>query len=199
MNSYSEPSARYLTLRDEALHDLLGHIDRDCESDTHITAGLRNDRGIDAHHFALKVYQGAAAVARIDSGISLDEVLILTSTGEGAPFRGNDSCRNRIIEAETCAGGHDPLTDLKLVGISELRRFRQAFFDFYLNHGEIGARVASDYLRLHGLLVAEPNRYFISISDDVVVREDVSLLVNDYSCTQSTLRSGNHLVHEVFA
>ena len=62
-------------LVDELIHDRLGCVAGNGESDALRAAALRLDRGVDADDSAFQVDKWAAAIARIDGGIRLQKVV----------------------------------------------------------------------------------------------------------------------------
>ena len=52
-----------------------------------VAAAGRSDGGVDADHFAVQIDQGAAAGARIDGGVGLQEVLDADLVAEARPGR----------------------------------------------------------------------------------------------------------------
>ena len=51
------------------------HVRGDGEADSFVVARIAGDAGVDADHFALQVDQRPAAVAGIDGGVGLQEIL----------------------------------------------------------------------------------------------------------------------------
>ena len=71
-------------------------------------------RGVDADDVAARVEQRAAAVARVDRGVGLDQVVEVAALDVDAPAeRGDDAARDRVGElAERAADGDRLLADL---------------------------------------------------------------------------------------
>ena len=88
--------------------DLLGHVDRDRKPDP-LTGG--DDGGVDAHDLPLQVDQGAAAVAGVDGGVGLDEVVIGARADHPA-FGADDSGGHRLFQSEGTSDGHHPVAHL---------------------------------------------------------------------------------------
>ncbi len=80
-----------------------------------------HDGGVDADHLSLKIEQGAAAVARVDGGVGLEEVVI--GTGADNPALGADNpLGDGMTQAKGVAHGHDPVSYLDGVGIPQLQK-----------------------------------------------------------------------------
>ena len=72
---------------DELVGDDHHHVDRNREADAFVAAAGAGDGRVDADHFAAEVEQRAAAVAGVDGGIGLQEVLELTPSSPSSRSR----------------------------------------------------------------------------------------------------------------
>src|ERR1700722_18244415 len=72
----AQPSTNDLGSALQIRIELVRPVGGNGESDAAEYAGLAGDRGVDADDFAVNVYQRSAAVAGIDRGVDLNEVLI---------------------------------------------------------------------------------------------------------------------------
>src|SRR5262249_41171138 len=61
---------------DQRMHDVLGVVGGNGESDPVVAAGARCDGRVDADDFALEIDQRSAGVAGIDGGIGLQKVFV---------------------------------------------------------------------------------------------------------------------------
>src|SRR5262245_46295814 len=92
----------------ELRSDLFGHVDRDRESDS---LSRSDDRRVDTHDLAFCVDERATAVARVDRGIGLNEIVIGSGTNHsslGADNTGGHS----LFQSKWTADGNDPTTHL---------------------------------------------------------------------------------------
>src|SRR5260221_7239348 len=97
----------------------------DSEADTRRLANSRLNRRVHANQFTLGIQQRPARIARIDSGIGLDDqrdaigscCARLCSTAEGTPNRADNAVRHAAAEAERIADGDGAFTDTYFVGI----------------------------------------------------------------------------------
>ena len=117
-------------------------------------AGL-DDRGVDADDPAAAVDERAAAVAGVQGGVGLDDVVHQVA-GDAAqrPAQGaDDAGGDGRFEAERAADGDDELADAQLRrvaerGVGQARRLG-------LDDGEVGPRVGADDAAGQLLAVAE--------------------------------------------
>src|SRR5574342_458904 len=91
--------------------DRLREVHRDGEPDADRAAALAEDRRVDADRLSATVDQRSAAVAWIDGGVGLDEVVVRAATDDPAG-PAHDPGRHRLLEPEGVPDGHDRLTDL---------------------------------------------------------------------------------------
>src|SRR5439155_12615857 len=95
-----------------------GHVDGNGETNA---LGRLDDSRIDADDLAGGVHEGSAAVARVQGGVGLDDI-VNQVPGDGAegPAQGADHAgSDRRFEAEWTADRHHQLTDAELGGIAE--------------------------------------------------------------------------------
>jgi len=117
----------------------------------------------------------------IDRGIGLDRVV------DGEPVGGlhlalegaDDAGRHRLLEPERAADRKDTVTDCELGRGAELQRGEERGGRVHLKNCEIGGRVGAHHGRVVGLAVRERHRGGLGSVDDVVVRNDVTLLEDE--------------------
>src|SRR5439155_11336198 len=119
--------ARHLALVLELAVNELRLVGGDSESDPLEPARAAGDRRVDPDHFAVQVHQRAAAVARVDRGVNLDEVLIAVATEDARAMliglaieRADDPVSHRSDVTERRTEGHDPVALLKLGAVTPL-------------------------------------------------------------------------------
>ena len=98
-------------------NDLFDIVDGNGEADA---LAARIDGGVDADHLAAEVEERPAAVAGIDRGVGLDEVVV-GARADGAAFGADDSEGDRVAEAERIADGDHVFADAERVARSERR------------------------------------------------------------------------------
>ena len=108
---------------DELVGDDHHHVDGNREADAFVAAAGAGDGRVDADHFAAQVEQRAAAVAGIDGGVGLQEVLILHAVVAqlqvAAALGADDAVGDGVAQAEGAADGQHEVADVELAGIAE--------------------------------------------------------------------------------
>ena len=139
------------------------------------------DLGVDADHLAARVEQRAARVAVVDRGVGLDRVVDREAVRRlHLPVQGaDDAARDGLLEPEGAADRDHAVADLHAARVAERERVKKRLRRVDLDHGEIGRRVGADDRRLVGVAVPEPDRHRLRAVDDVVVRDDVAVRVDD--------------------
>ena len=125
--------ALFLQLRDHRL----GHVAGGGKADA-LAGG--QDGGIDAHHFALEVEEGTAAVAGVDGGVGLEEVIIRTGADDPA-LGADDPLGDGMAQAEGITHRHDPVAHPYGLGIPQLQEGQVRGRVGDLNQGQIGLGV----------------------------------------------------------
>ncbi len=126
------------------------------------------------------VQERPAGVAVIERGVGLDRVVDRGAVrGDDLPLeRAHDSGRDRAVLAERVADRDDGVADVHQVRVAELQRRQRARLGLDLEHRDVGARVAADDRRGQPLVVGEADVHARGALDDVVVRDDVTGLVD---------------------
>ncbi len=150
------------------------------ETNTLECAAAGVDGGVDADYFAGHIDERAAGISGIDGGVGLNEALELVAD-VGAIFRANDSGGDGGIQSEGAAKGQDPIADLYTVGIAELSS-GEFVVGVNFDDGEIGVFVDADYVGvvMSGIAI-DGDLNFCGLVNDVIVGEDETFFVNDYS------------------
>src|SRR5581483_10514915 len=100
------------------------HIDRQREADAFRAASAGRNHGVDANHFAADIQQRSPAVAGINGGVGLDEMLegpraeLRRTASDGA----DDARRDRRLQAERRPDRDRPVSHLHRVGIGDRDR-----------------------------------------------------------------------------
>ena len=121
----------------------------------------------------LQVEERAAAVAGVDRGVGLDEVVV-GAGADGAVLGADDAHRDGVAEAERVADGDDVLADAQRVARAE-RGGGQVLGAVELEHREVEPLVAAHDLGVELALVGELDLHLVGAFDDVRVGDDVAL------------------------
>src|SRR6185437_54700 len=110
-NSDAQPGAGHFAVRNQFPGNLFCQVAGNGETD----AGAQTaDQRVDADHLAVDVHQRSTAVARVDVGIRLDEILIhgraFLSVDDVAALGADVPERNAIVEAERRSDGDGKFT-----------------------------------------------------------------------------------------
>ena len=176
---------------DDRVVHLHSSVDRHGETNALVAAAPARDHGIDTDYFAVDVQQRPAAVTGIDRRIGLNKVL-KTATGvvavrHIASERANDTRRDSRIETERRTDRHSPVPYLDGVGVSDLRGHQILFID--VDHREIGVGIGANHGGgIFGHIVVELHGDLGRFLDHVVVRQNVSVLIDHDAGTQSFAR-----------
>ncbi len=169
-----------LKLADDGLHGLGRHRKADADR----AAGGRDDRGVDADHFAFEIEQRAARVAAIDGGVGLD-VVVIGAGIDVAVARRHDAGGDRAAQAERVADGDDPFAEAKRIGVAELHRLeRLGRLD--PQHCQIGLLILADNLGLEPRAVGQDHVDLVGFGDHVVVGDDDAGRIDDEAGTERT-------------
>ena len=121
--------------------NVLGGTDGNGETDS---LGRGDDGGVDADHPAASVDEGAAAVAWIQGGVGLNDVVdqVSSDAAQRSAQRADDAGRDRGIEAIGTADGDDQLSDAQIGRVAEGRIGQRRSLG--LHHGQVGPGIGAD-------------------------------------------------------
>ena len=86
-------------------------------------AALRVDEGgVDADELSVDIQERAAAVARVDRRVGLDEILVSFGVDARPAQRADDPGRDRLPDPKGIADCDHEITDLHLIGIPQRQR-----------------------------------------------------------------------------
>ena len=98
-------------------------VDRDREADALVAARGAGDGRVEADDFAAEIHERAAAVAGVDRGVGLNEVLpveLVVAQIEIVPALGaDDAAGDALAQAERAADGQHEVADLERVAVAE--------------------------------------------------------------------------------
>jgi hypothetical protein len=174
LDLHPQPAARHTAAVPQLLDDALGEVDRDGETDP-LAAG--NDGRVDAHHFAPHVEQGAAAVAGVDGGIGLDEIVVWTRS-DGAALGTDDAGGDGLLKTEGTAHGHDPLSYGQGIRIPQFQG-GEAIGTLDADEGQIRVGITPYDLGSVLLAAGKADLDFIRRFDDVVVGHDIAVFTDN--------------------
>ena len=123
------------------------------------------NHGVDGNDFAIKIDQRAAAVAGIDAGVGLDEILVRVTLGfplEGTSLGADMAKSDAVTQGKRRADGQHKFPHSRAVGIAQLGRRQARGLD--LNHGNVRFRVGALDFPVEGSSVLEPHRILSAFS-----------------------------------
>src|SRR5208282_2395104 len=122
-----------------------------------------------ADYVAVEIHQRPAAVAGIDRGIRLDEILAV-GNADPAILRTDDAGRDRAFQSERLAEGQHPIADLDLAAVAKPGG-RKGACTFDAQNGQIGFRVGFDIDGLELPDILQPDHDLAVACNDVPVCE----------------------------
>ena len=145
------------------------------KADTDVAAGLTEDRGIDADHFAVGVDQRSAAVAGVDRGIGLNEIVVGTGA-DHPPLGADDSRGDGMFETERIADRHHPIADVQLARVAELGKGQIAAGATDLDQGQVGAIVLADQARFMLAVIRQFDFDRVGAAHDMITGENLTIV-----------------------
>ena len=179
MNRGAEETAYNVAVVDDLIHHALGKIDGNRKTHALIAAAAGKNGGVDADEFALGVDQRAAGIARVDSGVGLDEIFVVLNAEIGAAGGADDAHGDGLADAEGIADGESEIADFYLGRIAERNGGEMVGVDF--QHGDVGLGIAADDVGGEFTLVAQGNFDVGGAIDHVIVGEDVAVGADDHA------------------
>ena len=165
--------AVFLEFLDHASHE----VDRDGEADALGGRVLRQDRRVDPDQFAVGVDQGATRIAGVDRRIRLYEILERRELERRAAGGADDALRDGLREAVRVANRQHHVADPEPPGTAEADCRQGMSID--LQECEVGLCVQANDLRSHKSAVTELDLDLRGVHDDVPVRDQVAVRVDD--------------------
>ncbi len=126
-----------------------------------------------------QIDERSAAVARIDGGVGLQEILVHVHVQPGAPLGADDAVRDRTGQSEGRADRQHAIADLHRVGVAEFQRLKAGVLDIEHNDGDIGAAIAADVLRRELAAVQQIDHGSLRPFDDVIIGDDDAGRIGD--------------------
>jgi hypothetical protein len=175
---------------DQLIADPFGDVRGNGEPDAVVAAAGRSDGRVDTDDLTPQIHQRAAAVAGIDGGVGLQEVLAIGELS-GPPLAADDPLRDGHVETERAAECQHPVADLHRPAVAEFDGLqRSGVLD--ADDGDIGAGVGLDVGGDELTAVVQPDAHLIRSGHHVVVGHNHAVRVDDEP-TASRLAAGLHL------
>ncbi len=173
-----DPTANHTAMRDDIGEHAAHHVDRDREADAFHAEVLGDDRGVDADEGAARIDERPARVAKVDGRIRLDEVLQGRDAELLAARCADDAVRHRLRQPDGIADREHDVAYFELVGAPEGGDGQRA--EINLENGQVRVRIAPDDMRVGDPAVGELHSDRVGVRDDVMVRDDMTALVDDH-------------------
>ena len=178
----AEPAALHRAVLDQVLYHFAGGRGRNGEGDADIAARRREDRRVDADHFAVEVEGRAARIAAVHRRVDLQEVVIRAGADIAAARR-DDAGGHGAAEAERIADRHDPVADADFafvgeIDIGELACRRSTFSTARSVRGSVPIK-----LGVKLLAAVHHDREFGAALDHVIVGDEIAVLGNEEAGT----------------
>ena len=115
-----------LTSVDQLSGDKHHQIDRNRETDAFVAARIAGDRGVDANHLTSQIQQRTAAVARVDGGVGLQEILQTDLFGAQfqitPTFGADDAVADGVAQPEGTADRQHEVANFHSVAVADVGR-----------------------------------------------------------------------------
>ena len=176
---HPQKGTRHLPGFDQLVGHVHEHVDGDGESDPLVPPRVAGDGRIDPDDLCAEVDQRAAAVAGVDGGIRLDEVLEddagVAQLEVAASLGADDPVGDRVAQAEGASHGQDEVADLHLAALAQPRGDQSGRLDG--QHGDVGIGIVPHFARIDSAPVGQVDLDPVGrgAADDVAVGQHVVL------------------------
>ena len=153
--------------------DALGQVHRHGEPNAGVHAA---DERVDAAPLAVNVHQRPAAIAGVDAGVGLDEVLVEHHLVREypPPLRAHMANGDTVIKLVRRTDRDGELAHLGLAGVTQLRSAQSGGGD--LHHGDVRLAIHAKYLTIVFPATLENDLHLIGVLNHVAVGEDDPVL-----------------------
>ena len=182
----SKPRTAHIAASEQLLHDVAGLVDGDGKPHAAVIAA---DESVDADHPPIDIAKRAAAVAGVDRGVGLDELVVIAAETERASLGADDAESEGVWQLERGADRESQFTNLQALAIPQLRDRQISGRDF--QDSQVTAFVGPQQLGLEAASIAQFDLNPAGSIDDMVVREDVAFLRKNES--RADIRRGVEL------
>ena len=152
------------------LRDSPRQVDRNGK--THATV-VATDERVDADHPPVDVTKRAAAVAGVDRGVGLDELIVISAEAEIASFRTHHAESESVGQLKRCSDREGEFPDLKSVAVPQLRHRKIGAID--LQNSQVAPLIRTHDLGLEAPPIAQFHLNPTRSIDDMVVGENVAV------------------------
>src|SRR6185312_1301580 len=130
-------------------------------------------------YLTANIQQRAAAVAGIDGGVGLQEMLELLRSGQIAAGGADNAGGDGGLEAKGRSDSNGPISHHNAIGVADLHRVQRAL-GIDLQYGKIGFGIVTDDLRaILFILAVQLHANTVSLFDDVIVGQDIAVLIDN--------------------
>src|SRR5262249_26300876 len=142
----AEEGAVDATVGDQVVRDGFCGVDGNGEADARGRTARREDGGVDADDFAVRIDERAAGIAAIDGSVGLNGFIDEGGLAglHGAAEGTDDASGQRALEAEGIADSENLLADLQSARIPEREHSEFFAFGVNLDEGDVVALVGAD-------------------------------------------------------
>jgi hypothetical protein len=182
---------------DQVLRNAARGVDRNREADAGSGSAGREDRAVDADYLAVRIEQRAAGISAVDGGIGLNGFVDESGVAglHGAAERADDASGECAGETEGIADSEGALAHDEIARVAQRERREVVALGIDLNQSDVVALIGADEFRGFARLIAEGDFDLLRVFDDVIVREDVAVLVDQEAGTGAF--DGHGIVEEV--
>src|SRR5262245_56626387 len=177
---HSDVTATDLSIANQSASHEFCRVDRNRETDA---LSRQNHGRIDADDFAAGVNQRPAAIAGIQGGIGLDDIVHQTPrVGSQRPAQGTDyASRNRALTSVRIPDGDRKVPYADFLRVSKESGHRTRRIDS--NHSEVRIRVVANELCVKSVAIKQGDNDLAGIVNDVAVSKNESVGSKDKSRT----------------
>src|SRR5882724_1501563 len=159
----SEITARDFAMRDEAVHDAAGHVDRHGETDAFAAAAAGGNPRVDADEPSVRIHERAAGIAGINRGVRLDEIFKAVDSVDAvtvASERADDSLGHCLSNAEWIADSQNDVADFELITVAQRDGRKSCGVNF--QNGHVRLRIGADDFGREFFVALSPSATLIS-------------------------------------
>jgi hypothetical protein len=177
---------------DQVRRDPPDGVRRNGVADPVVAAGLALDLRVDADHATARVEERSAGVTVVDRGVGLDRVIDAESVRrlDRAPGGADDPRGHGAGEPVGAADRKRRVAHADVRRASESQRVELVRSRVDVDDGEVGRGVGADDRRIGPAAVGERDGHVVRSGDDVRVRDDVALVVEDETRALGPLLGG---------
>ena len=176
---------------EDLIHDATDHVHRDREADAVRAERLRQDGRVDADQLAVGVDERAAGIAEIDGGVGLNEIFEIRDAEPAASGGADDALRHRLTQSKRIADREHDVAGAHLVGSAH--RHHRRVGHVHAQDGQVRIGVGADDGRRRDATVGKLDADLVRPLDDVMVRDEVAVAVDDDAGAEAALDPLTHV------